>query len=136
MVMTPFTRDAGTAARWLVVLTDSPYHEMMVVDAAKGGTVQGILNLLYQERIRLSLMVPEMECFDTLSEVDKCCCEMFEVDPALAPKQARRKVTACVRDCTSKPDYFVSIAALPSYRWGNGLMRYRGTVMADTGKKR
>lgn len=102
-------RYASSAARCLIVLTDAPFHETMVVDAAKGGTVQDICNLLQQERIRLSLFAPEMQCHHALAVTDKSEYEEIQVDPSIDPVRARQKALA---DYTSDPANFANTMAL------------------------
>lgn len=63
-------RYASSAARCIIVLTDASFHETMTV--VPGAGLDDIINLIQQERIRLSLFAPEMTCHYQLSEADKC----------------------------------------------------------------
>lgn len=102
-------RYASSAARCVIVLTDAPFHEYMVLDGAKGGTVDDIRNLIQQERIRLSLFAPEIQCHYELSMADKCSYDAIEIDGDNSDMKARQKALA---DYTSNPENFSRTLAL------------------------
>jgi hypothetical protein len=61
-------RYRSSAARVVVIFTDAPYKEKMVIPEGAGGTVDDVINRLQENRIILSIFAPEMRCYDTLGE--------------------------------------------------------------------
>jgi len=86
-------RSAREAARVVVVFTDASFHESLVVDEARGGTVQDLANVLMANRIILSLFAPDMPCYDLLSQVDRCEWEPIG-EPGEDPRRALAEFTS------------------------------------------
>ena len=74
-------RYASDAARCVIVFTDASFHPDM--ETIPGGTVEDVIQLLQQERIRLSLFAPEMKCHYELSKLDKSVYEAIEYDESV-----------------------------------------------------
>lgn len=91
-------RYASEAARCVVVLTDASYHPKM---ENSGATVQELIPILQQERIRLSLFAPEMPCHYELSCLDKCTYEAIEV-----PEGDMKGTQKAVAEYVSNPQNF------------------------------
>ena len=91
-------RYASEAARCIIVVTDASFHMNMAANgAAPGASLDDIVQLLQQERIRLSIFAPEMECHYQLSATDKCTYEAIEIpdpDAKDAAVQALRAFTS------------------------------------------
>lgn len=85
-------RYASDAARCIIVLTDASFHPTM--ETVQGGGVEDVIQLMQQERIRLSLFAPEMECHYGLAAADKSTYEAIEVPDGSSPVQALRDFTA------------------------------------------
>lgn len=64
-------RYRSSAARVVILFTDAPFKEKMMIPEAKGGGVQDIINLMQNNRIILCIFAPEAECYDKLAETDK-----------------------------------------------------------------
>lgn len=96
-------RYASEAARCIIVITDASFHMNMVSDGiAPGATLDDIVQLLQQERIRLSVFAPEMECHYMLSATDKCTYEAIEIPNPDAPNAA----VQALRDFTGNSENF------------------------------
>lgn len=85
-------RYASDAARCIIVLTDASFHPSM--ETVQGGGTEDVIQLMQQERIRLSLFAPEMECHYSLAAADKSTYEAIEVPDGSSPVQALRDFTA------------------------------------------
>lgn len=64
-------RYRSSAARIVIVFTDAPYKEKMVIQGATGGTFEDVKNKCHEHRIILSLFAPDLPCYDTLSAIQK-----------------------------------------------------------------
>ena len=64
------------ATRHIILITDRPCKESMTYTEGVGGNVDDVSNELMEERIQLTIYAPEFECYEHLSETDKCemCC--------------------------------------------------------------
>ena len=71
-------RYASDAARCIIVFTDASFHPDM--ETIPEGTVDDIIQLLQQERIRLSFFAPDMKCHYDLAALDKSVYEPIEYD--------------------------------------------------------
>lgn len=81
-------RYASAAARCIIVLTDASFHPTLA-DSDAG--VGDIINLIQQERVRLSLFAPEMVCHYELSAADRCSYDAIELPEGDdSPKAAQR----------------------------------------------
>lgn len=85
-------RYASDAARCIIVLTDASFHPTM--QTVKGGGLDDVIQLMQQERIRLSIFAPEMECHYGLASADKSTYEAIEVPDDKSPVQALQDFTA------------------------------------------
>lgn len=74
-------RYASDAARCVIVFTDASFHPDM--ETIPGGTIDDVIQLLQQERIRLSLFAPDMKCHYGLSTLDKSVYEAIEYDESV-----------------------------------------------------
>ncbi len=70
-------RYTSDAARCVIVFTDASFHPTL--ESTPGAGVADVRDLLLQERIRLSLFAPEMECHYALAEADRCVYEAIEI---------------------------------------------------------
>ena len=79
-------RSHDEAARVVIVFTDASFHptieggshaEVMEVGA---GTVEDVKNQVYNSRVRLCILAPEMPCHATLAEVDGAVYEAISYD--------------------------------------------------------
>ena len=93
-------RYASDAARCVIVFTDASFHPDM--ETIPGGKVDDVIQLLQQERIRLSLFAPDMPCHYELSKLDKSVYEAIEYDEK-TPLDAVRKL----REFTSNKANFM-----------------------------
>lgn len=92
-------RYASDAARCIIVVTDASFHMNMATEGvAPGATLDDIVQLLQQERIRLSIFAPEMECHYMLSATDKCTYEAIEIPDPDAPHAAVQALRAFTGD--------------------------------------
>ncbi|MBQ7024519.1 MAG: VWA domain-containing protein [Akkermansia sp.] len=92
-------RYASDAARCIIVVTDASFHMNMATDGvAPGATLDDIVQLLQQERIRLSIFAPEMECHYMLSATDKCTYEAIEIPDPDAPHAAVQALRSFTSD--------------------------------------
>lgn len=92
-------RYASDAARCIIVVTDASFHPTMAADGvAPGATIDDIIQLLQQERIRLSIFAPEMECHYQLSATDKCTYEAIEIPDPDTPHAAVKALRAFTGD--------------------------------------
>ena len=71
-------RYASESARCVIVFTDASFHPDM--ETVPGGAITDVIQLLQQERIRLSLFAPDMKCYYDLSVLDKSVYEAIEYD--------------------------------------------------------
>ena len=83
-----FRHFEGAATRVVIVFTDAPYHETMVIPEAAGGTCEDLVNVIYSNKIVLSIFAPEMECYDRLARIDKSEYEAIPLDGGLSPQEA------------------------------------------------
>ena len=69
-----------THPRMVIVFTDAPCYETM--DQPKGGTFIDVANACHSNVIHLRIIAPEMECYDSLGEIDKSDVLRIEYDEA------------------------------------------------------
>ena len=99
-------RYTSEAARCIIVLTDATYHEKMG-EHEDGATVNDLIPILQQERIRLSLFAPELPCHYALSCLDKCTYEAIEVPTTDTTSSTNTKaIQKAVADYVSNPENF------------------------------
>lgn len=65
-------RYRSDANRFVVLVTDSPCKDKTHLAAAPGLSWMDVADMAMQERLRLSIFAPEMDCYDDLSMIDKC----------------------------------------------------------------
>ena len=73
-------RNKGEGARVVIVFTDAPFKEPM--QQPKGGTLEDVTNACYSNKIILLGLVPNMDCYCELGEIDKADCNLFAYDEA------------------------------------------------------
>ena len=95
-------RYASDAARCVIVFTDASFHPDM--ETVPGGTIDDVIQLLQQERIRLSLFAPEMKCHYELSKLDKSVYEAIEYDETV-----KNDAVAKLRQFTSDQEHFLKV---------------------------
>ena len=76
-------RYRSDAARCVIVFTDASFCEKTTLAEAPGLTWEDVANSVMQERIRLSLFAPQMDCYDNLSQIDKCEYQAIPYDPSV-----------------------------------------------------
>lgn len=76
-------RYRSDAARCVIVFTDASFVETTKLAEAPGLTWEDVANLAMQERLRISLFAPQMDCYDNLSQIDKCEYMAIPFDPAV-----------------------------------------------------
>jgi hypothetical protein len=86
-------RPSSGAARVVVVFTDASFKPTMSVEGARGGSIEDLFNLLMGNGIILSLFAPDMECYDRLSQLDRCEWEPIG-EPGESPQQALAEFTS------------------------------------------
>lgn len=74
-------RYKSDAARVVIVFSDASFHPTTLLSEAPNLDWTEIANLIMQEKIRLSIYAPQMECYDNLSQIDKCEYMPIEFDP-------------------------------------------------------
>jgi hypothetical protein len=86
-------RYRSDAARVVIVFTDASFKETLLIEGAKGGSLQDVANVVMANRIILSLFAPNFEGYDRLSQIDKSEWEVVEFE-GLNPQQALQKFTS------------------------------------------
>ena len=76
-------RYRSDAARCVIVFTDASFCEKTTLPEAPGLTWEDVANSAMQERLRISLFAPQMDCYDNLSQIDKCEYMAIEYDPSV-----------------------------------------------------
>lgn len=76
-------RYRSDAARIVIVFSDASFHGQTYLPDASGLDWRDIANLVMQEKIRLSIYAPHMNCYDDLSQIDKCEYMPIEFDPSV-----------------------------------------------------
>ncbi len=71
-------RYRSDAARCIIIFTDAPYREVMTTWA--GATFNDIVSIIQQERFRITLFAPEMDCYDELESLNRCVYESIELN--------------------------------------------------------
>ena len=84
-------RYRSEAARVVVVFTDASFHPTLEADSALG--LADVANAVTEARIRLSVFAPAMECYDDLSQIDKCEYTPVAVEPGETPVAALARFT-------------------------------------------
>ncbi len=74
-------RYRSDAARIVIVFTDASFHPTTSLGEAPNLDWTEIANLIMQEKLRLSIYAPQMDCYDNLSQIDKCEYMPIEFDP-------------------------------------------------------
>ena len=88
-------RYPAEAARCIIVFTEATYDETMSpLSGNEGGTVDDIIQILQQERMRLSIFAPAFPCYGALAAVDKSDYEAIDILPGKTPQEALRDFTA------------------------------------------
>ena len=76
-------RYRSEAARVVIVFSDASFHSQTMLSEAAGLNWREVANLIMQEKIRLSVYAPQMNCYDDLSQIDKCEYMPIEFDPEI-----------------------------------------------------
>lgn len=76
-------RYRSDAARCVIVFTDASFCERTVIPEAPDLTWEDVANSAMQERLRISLFAPQMDCYDNLSQIDKCEYMAIPFDPSV-----------------------------------------------------
>jgi hypothetical protein len=76
-------RYRSDAARCVIVFTDASFTEKTTLPEAPGLSWEDIANYAMQERLRISLFAPQMDCYDNLSQIDKCEYMAIPYDPSV-----------------------------------------------------
>ena len=76
-------RYRSEAARCVIVFTDASYCEQTAIAEAPGLNWEDVANFAMQERLRISLFAPKMDCHDNLSQIDKCEYMAIPFDPSV-----------------------------------------------------
>ncbi len=76
-------RYRSDAARCVIVFTDASFCDKTALSEAPGLTWEDIANYAMQERLRISLFAPQMDCYDDLSQIDKCEYMAIPYDPSV-----------------------------------------------------
>ena len=76
-------RYRSDAARIVIVFSDASFHPTTVIPEASGLDWQEIANLVMQEKLRLSIYAPQLDCYDNLSQIDKCEYMAIPFDPSV-----------------------------------------------------
>lgn len=103
-------RYSREAARCVIVMTDAPYHPTM--ELMPGAGVTDIITRLQEDRIRLSVFAPELECYYDLCQADKSVYMPIEVP---APEDGSDPdpidCIKALRDYTSDRAHFEKVLA-------------------------
>ncbi len=94
-------RYRSDAARCVIVFTDASFHDKTTLDEASGLTWEDVANFAMQERLRISLFAPQMDCYDDLSQIDKCEYMAIPFDPNVANDAVMK-----LRDFTANVENF------------------------------
>ncbi len=84
-------RSRRDAARCVVVITDASFHPTL--ELVPGASVDDVIRLINQERLRVNILAPEHECYNKLSEADKSEYEPIEVEDNNAVKSVSKALT-------------------------------------------
>lgn len=76
-------RYRSDAARCVIVFTDASFTATTTLPEAPGLTWEDVANYAMQERLRISLFAPQMDCYDNLSQIDKCEYMAIPFDPGV-----------------------------------------------------
>ncbi|MBQ3343449.1 MAG: VWA domain-containing protein [Kiritimatiellae bacterium] len=76
-------RYRSAAARCVIIFTDASFAEKTSIPEAPGLTWEDIANYAMQERLRISLYAPKMDCHDDLTQIDKCEYMAIPYDPSV-----------------------------------------------------
>lgn len=60
-----------SATRIIIIFSDASYKRSMAIPAARGGGIDDVRNVVYANRIFLSIFAPDLSCYDQLSEFDR-----------------------------------------------------------------
>ena len=93
-------RYRSDAARIVIVFSDASFHPTTSLAEAPGLDWKEIANLVMQEKLRLSIYAPQMNCYDDLSQIDKCEYMPIEFDPEI-PNDAVYKLRDFTADTTN-----------------------------------
>lgn len=77
-------RYRSDAARIVIVFSDASFKGTTSLPEAPGLNWQEVANLVMQEKLRLSIYAPQMNCYDDLSQIDKCEYMPIEYDPDIS----------------------------------------------------
>lgn len=98
-------RYRSDAARVVILFTDASYHSKTSSSfEAPNLDWSEIANLIMQEKIRLSIFAPQMDCYDNLSQIDKCEWMPIEYDPSVPNDAVYR-----LRDFTADKANFTKV---------------------------
>jgi len=90
-------RYRSEAARVVVIFTDASFHGRTSLSEAPNLDWKEIANLVMQEKLRLSVYAPAMECYDDLTQIDKCEYMPIVFDPEV-PNDAVYKLREFTSD--------------------------------------
>ena len=81
-------RDA--AFRYVILFTDASYTSRTTLPEEPGLSWEDVANRVMQERLRLTIFAPEMDCYDDLSNIDKAEYVPIAYDSAVTGDAAQR----------------------------------------------
>ncbi len=84
-------RSRRDAARCIVVVTDASFHPTL--ETVPGATLDDVIRLIVQERLRLNILAPEHSCYSKLGTTDKSNYEPIEVQDGDAVKSVSAALT-------------------------------------------
>ena len=93
-------RYRSEAARCVIVFTDASFTSKTMIPDAPGLTWVDIANRVMQERIRLSVFAPQMDCYDNLAQIDKAEYQLVPYDPKV-PQDAVMKLREFTADAAN-----------------------------------
>jgi hypothetical protein len=73
-------RFGRSAHRVVIIFSDATFKPRLSVPEAKGQTVDDVINLCHQNRIKLFIFAPEFDCYNGLSQVNPCEWEAIPFD--------------------------------------------------------
>ena len=94
-------RHRHEAARNLIVFTDATYHPEMLVEEAKGGNWEDVARVIEANRVIFSLFAPDFECYNDLTQIDRCEWEAISFDA-----EDRHGAVKALRDFTGDEKAF------------------------------
>lgn len=87
-------RYPSEGARCIIVFTDASCHPTMsALSGAEGGNVDDLIQVMQQEKIRLTMFAPKFRCYGDLATMDKCVYEAIDVPDGKSAPEALRDFT-------------------------------------------